>query len=388
VARVPERAPSLLLVVEQLRRRVPGGIGVYARGLLEGLARCTAEGDGVDVTLLASRPGVPLVGTARSVVDPLARFGRPVLSSRLPGPLLTRAWDHGLVRAPGGFDVVHSVSLAAPRLRRSSRSGLVVTVHDVAWRRHPEATTARGLRWHEAALIRVRDSAASVVAPSRLVAADLGSLGVDASRITVVPGGTDHLPAADPGATDELLARVGVRGEFLLTVGTLEPRKNVDRLVEAYARVRPSLPRPWPLVVVGPDGWGPEPTRPPETGGVVFTGVVPDAVLADLYDRARAFAYVPLTEGYGLPPLEAMRAGTPTVVSGEVPSVHDLGAPEPAPAIIVDPLDVNDIASGLAAVLTDEGLRTELSVRGTRHALPRTWHAAARAHVALWKALR
>ena len=89
-----------------------------------------------------------------------------------------------------------------------------------------------------------------------------------------------------------------------------------------------------------------------------------------------------------MPPLEAMRAGTPTVVSGEVPSVHDLGAPEPAPAIIVDPLDVDDIASGLAAVLTDEGLRTELSVRGTRHVLPRTWHAAARAHVALWKALR
>jgi hypothetical protein len=83
-----------------------------------------------------------------------------------------------------------------------------------------------------------------------------------------------------------------------------------------------------------------------------------------------------------------MRVGTPTVVSGEVPSVHDLGAPEPAPAIIVDPFDVNDIASGLAAVLTDEGLRTELSVRGTRHALPRTWHASARAHVALWKALR
>jgi glycosyltransferase involved in cell wall biosynthesis len=385
---VPDRAPSLLLVVEQLRRRVPGGIGVWTRGLLEGLARCSAEGDDVEVTLLASRPDGPLVGRARSAGDPLARFGRPVLSSRLPGSLLTRAWDHGLAHAPGGFDIVHSASLAAPRLRRSSRSLLVVTVHDVAWRRHPEATTPRGVRWHEAALIRLRASAASVVVSSQLVAADLRSLGVDASRITVVPGGADHLPAPDPGATDALLARVGVPGEFLLTVGTLEPRKNVDRLVEAYAKVRPDLPRPWPLVVVGPDGWGPEPTRPPETGGVVFTGAVPDAVLVGLYDRARAFAYVPLTEGYGLPPLEAMRAGTPTVVSGEVPSVHDLGAPEPAPAVIVDPLDVNDIASGLAAVLTDERLRTELSVRGARHVLPRTWYAAARAHVALWRALR
>jgi len=253
---VPEQAPSVLLVVEQLRRRVPGGIGVTTRGLLGGLARCSTEGDGVDVTLLASR----LVGRAHVAGDPLARFGRPVLSSRLPGPLLTRAWDHGLVHAPGGFDVVHSVSLAAPRPRRSSRSGLVVTVHDVAWRRHPEATTPRGLRWHEAALIRVRQSAASVVVLSRLVAADLESLGVDPARITVVPGGADHLPDPDPGATDALLARAGVRGEFLLTVGTLEPRKNVDRLVEAFGRVRPSLPGPWQLVVVGPEGWGPRPT--------------------------------------------------------------------------------------------------------------------------------
>jgi glycosyltransferase involved in cell wall biosynthesis len=385
---VADRPPSLLLVVEQLRRRVPGGIGVYTRGLLGGLDLCMAEGDGVDVTLLASRLGVPLVGRARTVDDPLARFGHPVLSSRLPGPFLTRAWDHGLAHAPGGFDIVHSESLAAPPLRRSGRSALVVTVHDVAWRRHPEATTPRGRRWHEAALMRVRDSAASVVVPSLLVAADLRSLDVDASRITVVPGGTDHLPAPDPRATDALLARVGVRDEFLLAVSTLEPRKNVDRLVKAFAQVRRSLPRPWPLVVVGPEGWGPEPTRPPETGGVVFTGAVPDAVLAELYHRARAFAYVPLTEGYGLPPLEAMRAGTPTVVSDEVPSVHDLGDPEPAPAVVVDPLDVNGIAAGLAAVLTDEGLRTELSVRGTRHTLPRTWHAAARAHVALWKALR
>jgi len=385
---VPEQAPSVLLVVEQLRRRVPGGIGVTTRGLLGGLARCITEGDGVDVTLLASRPDVRLVGRAHAVGDPLARFGRPVLSSRLPRPLLTRAWDHGLVHAPGGFDVVHSVSLAAPRPRRSSRSGLVVTVHDVAWRRHPEATTPRGLRWHEAALIRVRQSAASVVVLSRLVAADLESLGVDPARITVVPGGADHLPDPDPGATDALLARAGVRGEFLLTVGTLEPRKNVDRLVEAFGRVRPSLPGPWQLVVVGPEGWGPLPTRPRQTDGVVFTGAVPDPVLAELYHRARAFAYVPLTEGYGLPPLEAMRAGTPTVVSREVPSVHDLGATEPAPAVIVDPLDVDDITSGLAAVLADEGLRTELSARGMRHVLPRTWHAAARSHVALWKALR
>ena len=374
--------PSVLIAVEQLRRKVPGGIGAYARGLLAGLTERSREGDPVDVTLLASRaPG----GGAD---DPLAAFGKPLITSRLPGPLLTRAWDHGWRHAPSGFDIVHSVSMAAPTLRRSGRSHLVVTVHDVAWHRHPGATTPRGRRWHEFALTRARDGEAALVVPSRLVAADVAAFGVDPGRITVVPGGADHLPDPDLVAAEQLLGGLGVRGEFLLTVGTLEPRKNVDRLVRAFHLVGPSLPEPWPLVIVGPAGWGPEPSTCHDTDGIVFGGPVSDAVLAGLYRRARAFAYVPLTEGYGLPPLEAMQAGTPTVVSDEVPSVHDLGEEGAPPARIVDPLDIGDIAAGLAAVLTDDVLRADLSTRGAAHAWSRTWGAAAAEHIALWRSLR
>jgi len=378
---VAERpAPSVLLAVEQLRRRVPGGIGAYARGLLGGLALAAADGDEVEVALLASRaPG--------GAGDPLEEFDQPLHTSRLPSVLLTRAWDHGLFRAPAGFDVVHSVSLASPQLRRSSPERLVVTVHDLAWRRHPEATTRRGARWHEAALRRASRSEAALVVPSRLVEADVLALGVAGSRVTVVPGGADHLPAPDPGATDALLRRVGVSGDFLLTVSTLEPRKNVERLVLAFGQVRDSLPGPWPLVIVGPTGWGPEPAGSPPADHVVFTGPVPGVVLSELYRRARAFAYVPLTEGYGLPPLEAMHSGVPTVVSNEVPSVHDLGAPDPAPARIVDPLDIDDIARGLAAVLTDDALRAQLARRGKAYAATRTWRSAAHAHIDLWRSL-
>ena len=240
----------MLLAAEQLRRRVPGGIGAYARGLLGGLAVAATEGDGVEVALLASRaPG--------GAADPLAAFGRPLHTSRLPGRLLTRAWDHGLTRAPAGFDVVHSVSLASPQLRRSSPERLVVTVHDVAWRRYPEATTRRGARWHEAALRRASRSEAALVVPSRLVAADLTAMGIADGRITVVPSGADHLPAPDADAADVLLRKVGVAGEFLLTVGTLEPRKNVDRLVRAFAQVRDSLPGPVAARDRRADGMGP-----------------------------------------------------------------------------------------------------------------------------------
>ena len=162
----------------------------------------------------------------------------------------------------------------------------------------------------------------------------------------------------------------------------------MGRLVQAFRQMHDSLPSPWPLVIVGPAGWGSEPAAPREEDHVVLTGPVPDAVLAELYRRARAFAYVPLTEGYGLPPLEAMHAGIPTLVSDEVPSVQDLGALGPAPARIVDPLDVHDIAAGLTAVLTDDALRAELARQGTAHASTRTWHDAALAHVDLWRSLR
>jgi glycosyltransferase involved in cell wall biosynthesis len=219
------------------------------------------------------------------------------------------------------------------------------------------------------------------------VAADLAESGVAAGRITVVPSGADHLPAADPGATAALLGRIGVSGPFLLTVSTLEPRKNLARLVQAFGRVRDALPGPWPLVIVGPKGWGPTLPNPAAAEHVVFTGGVPGDVVAGLYERARAVAYVPLTEGYGLPPLEAMHAGIPTVVSNEVPSVHDLGAPDPAPARIVDPLNVDDIAAGLADVLTDDGVRDDLVRRGAAYVSTRTWRETARAHIALWRAL-
>jgi glycosyltransferase involved in cell wall biosynthesis len=372
------------MTVEQIRRTVPGGIGAYARGIIAGLAAIEDEGEvAVDVTLYASR--APASGA--TAADPILGFGRPVILSRLPGRLMTRAWDHGLSGVPPGFDVVHSVSLAFPPPRSRKGGHPVITVHDLAWRRHPEATTARGLKWHEASLRRAEKSDARLVVTSGFVATDLISDGVDESRITIVHGGSDHLAPPDAQATDALLRRLGVAGEFVLTVGTLEPRKNVERLLAAYALVRSTLPEPWPLVVVGPEGWGPAVSRQVHREGVVFAGGVADGVLAGLYDRARAFAYVPLTEGYGLPPLEAMRHGTPSVVSREVPSVHDVGQQGPPVVRLVDPFDIEDIAAGLFSVLTDAPVRAELSARGQVYARSRTWKAAAEAHVALWRSL-
>ena len=361
------RRGGVLLVAQQLRRRVPGGIGTYVRGLLGGLA---ALGDAhvelPRLTLYASRTG--------ETSDPMAAFGYPLVLSHLPGPVLTRLWDRRIVRAPGGFDVVHALSLAAPPVGQAVE---IVTVHDVAWRHRPEDFPRRGRRWHEAALQRALRRASHFVVPSEAVARDVVEAGAPERAVSVIPVGADHLPAPDDAGADELLARLGVGGEFLLSVGTLEPRKNLGRLFEAYGAGRAFLPEPWPLVVVGPSGWGPE----AEHGeGSVFAGSVGDGILASLYARARLLAYVPFEEGFGLPPVEAMRYGTP-VVASPIPSAG--GA-----ALEVDPTRVEDITRGLVDAATDEGLRSQLAAGGKARARGLTWESAARAHVAVWSSLR
>ena len=358
----PER---VLLLVEQLRRKAAGGIGTYVMGLIQGLTELPDERR-PDIELFASRP--------REKPDPLARLGFPLRSSVLPGPMLTRAWDQGLLRAPGNFDVVHALSIATAE---PGPAALVSTVHDLLWRHVPDTYPARGRAWHEAALRRALARSHRFLVPSDVVAADLVEAGASPDRVTVVPMGCDHLPAPDQAAVDTLLSRLGVAGPFLLSVGTMEPRKNLVRLALAYERMRASLPEPWPLVVVGPSGWG---EQLHQHQGVVLAGVVTPAELAGLYGRARLLAYVPLMEGFGLPPVEAMLAGAPVVASG-VPSTG-------AAAYQVDPNDTDSIAEGLLVVATDEAVRQGLQVAGRSHAAGLSWSSIAQRHVALWGEVR
>jgi glycosyltransferase involved in cell wall biosynthesis len=363
------RQQGVDIVVEQLRRPVPGGIGTYCRGLLQGL-RALGD-DRPAVRLRASRPpGRP---------DPLCEEGFGVSSISLPGPVLTRLWDRGL---PVGFapktapSVVHATSFAFPPVS----AGLVAMVHDLGWRRFPEAYPRRGLAWHEHALGALSKRAALLLVPSELTASELcgAGLGLDETIVRVVPEGLDHLEPPDEKKASLFLASLGLLADepFILTVGTLEPRKNLARLIVAYQLARRRLPEPWPLVVVGPRGWGSVDIASSE--GVVAAGPAAGPVLSGLFKMARCVAYVPLLEGFGLPAGEALASGTPVVASHGLPSAA--GA-----CLEVDPTDPEEIAAALVLASSDEAARQDLRARGLELARTLTWEAAARQHVAAWR---
>ena len=360
---------SVSLAAEQLRRRVPGGIGTYTRGLLKGIDELGTD-ERPRITIVASRPPWR--------PDPLASLGHPLVCSRLPGPLMTRAWDLGLSRVGRGTDVVHSVSLAAPV--PSPGRPLVITVHDVAWRSMPEAYPERGRRWHQAALRRAGARAAVVVVPSEATAQAVvaAGVGITEDRLAIINEGADHLGEPDGPAAQALLDRLGVLGPVPAhrehARATQEPRAPLAGLrsreagaARGLATVGRGTERVG-AIAPGPAG------RPPVSS-------LPAPSKAGCWPRstqkARCCAYVPIVEGFGLPVVESMAQGTP-VVSSPVPSSG--GA-----SLEVDPTDVSSIAEGLVAAAGDEVTRAGLVSSGLARAATLRWVETARAHVAIWE---
>jgi len=365
------------VVAEQLFAPVPGGIGRYVRALVHHLEPRAASGGGtVDWVV------------ARHAAEGVAAAGLPLARTRTlawPGRLATRAWvELRRPRLPAAvlaeLDLVHATSAAVPPTRGRP---LVATVHDVAFRRFPEAYPAGGRRFHERATwIAVRE-AARVLVPSAATARDLADLyGLEPARVSVTPLGVDPPPdPLDPTPARRLLERLAVPGPFLLAVGTLEPRKNLARLLAAFAEVAADL-HEHHLVVVGPAGWGKAlPTGAPAPPRVVLAGSVDQATLHGLYAGADGLAYPSLYEGFGLPVLEAMAHGTP-VLTSDRSSLPEVAGDA---ALLVDPTDPDAIAKGLVALVSDCALRQRLTAAGPRRAAALTWPATA---AATWAAYR
>lgn len=349
--------------VGQLLQPVPGGIGTYVANLLEAL-----PGAGVTPVPFASGRVPPDAGRRWPGFVPLGR----------PGPPLRYELWHR-TRRPGlrvAAEVVHATSLAVPP---AGGRPLVVTVHDVAFVRHPGLSTRRGVAFHRRGLRIARREAAAVVTPSEFTRGELVDLGFDPVRVHAVPHGA---PAAAPAPADAaaVLARLGVAPPFLLFVGTLEPRKGIDTLTTAFARMRDAVPG-LSLVLAGPRGWG-EVTGLDDPG-VRAVGRVDPGVADVLWRHALAAAVPSRYEGFGLPALEAMSRGCP-VVASDATSLPEVVADA---GVLVAPGDADAWADALRAVVTDPDRRAALGEAGARRAAGFTWAAAARAHARVYAAV-
>lgn len=204
-------------------------------------------------------------------------------------------------------------------------------------------------------------------------------LGIPADKIEVVPCAAPEGMGRveDPGALKACRARYGLPRRFALFVGNLNPRKNLERLVRAFARMKATTGLPHELVIAGEQGWKFDRAKTLRDIGcadqVRFIGFVPDEDMAALYTLADVFAFPTLYEGFGIPVIEAQCCGTPVLTSNTscLPEVCGDGA------VYVDPYSEADIAEGLREILTDEALRRRLIDAGFRNANRYSWDASA-----------
>lgn len=355
---------TITISVEQLSRPQPGGIATYVRGLASGLHALA------DPTL--DIVGLGPKGPPASEELPVRRVSAPCGVR-----LLTRLWSIWPLGVPKASDVVHATSMAGPFGGGSKDAVHSIAVHDLLWRDEPGISTPTGVRFHNRQLRLIADrEELRVIVTSPGLAERLVDLGVAASRLHFVRLGVDDdtASAAPESSVRSLLAEHGVNGPFTLYAGTREPRKNIERLVAAHAMARATCPELGPLVLAGPSGWGAV-----ATGDATVLGSVPRATLLGLYRDARVFVYVPLVEGWGLPPVEALHAGARVVAGATTPSVANNEL-----VTRVDPLDTTSIAEGLVAALGngDDDVSRDARRRSV-HDL--TWRNVALEHLAAWR---
>ncbi len=310
-------------------------------------------------------PGLLPEGAEQRVIG----FPRLWTHFRLSAEMLTHPPD--LLFVPS-----HVLPLIHPR-----RS--VVTIHDLGYHYYPEAHTVFQniyLRWSTRYNAR---AATRVVADSEATKRDLTHYyRIPEERIRVVYPGRDEslVPIVEPGAHARVRACYGLSDPYLLYVGTLHPRKNLVRLVQAFAIfLRSSLSPNLQLVLAGQKGWLYDEvlTQVRKLGlteRVVLTGYVPDADLPVLLSGALAFVFPSLYEGFGLPMLEAMACETPVVCS----NVSSLPEVAGEAALLVDPLDTESLVNAIGQIVTDEGLRRTLVERGLRQMQYFSWGRCAR----------
>jgi len=284
-----------------------------------------------------------------------------------------------------GLELAHVQYLVPP----VAPCPFVTTIHDVAFRRFPKLFPLKHRLLLNGLIPMAIERSAAVITCSHSTKRDLVELfGAPEEKVVVTPYAADGV--YQPMERDEARAlaqrRLGVPLPYILSVGVLQPRKNLPRLVRAYNRIAGSIPQR--LVLVGKEGWAGDELRKavsesPRGKEPLFTGYVADADLPVLYAAADLFVYPSLYEGFGLPPLEALACGTPVLTS----NVSSLPEVVGDAALTVDPHDEKAIAEAMRTVLSDPALRERLAAAGPPRAAEFSWERTARETVAVYRSV-
>jgi glycosyltransferase involved in cell wall biosynthesis len=342
------------------------GVGNYVRGSLQGLVEAAAGSHDVVAFAPASRRGKREIDESLAGLDVQRRL--PVVpAAHALRTLWSRVGRPSAELVLGDFDVLHFSDWMYPPQRHGVRSTMV---HDLVPLHHPEWVHERTERMHGAKYRHAARTCDVVMVNSRFTGDDVvETLGVAPEKVHVAYPGVDAGFSRDGD-------HVELGKPYVLTVATLEPRKNLGTLLEAYSLLGNG---DLALAVAGAAGWGDQPSL--DVPGVVRLGFTPHDELPALYRGASVFVYPSLFEGFGMPVLEAMACGVPCVVSSH-PSLDEACGDA---AIRADPRDAAAIARAIEQALEQ---REALVVRGAEHVSTFTWIANGRAHLAAWEAAR
>ncbi|HEX6548803.1 MAG TPA: glycosyltransferase family 1 protein [Candidatus Dormibacteraeota bacterium] len=321
---------------------------------LELTAALIERGQAADFTLLCSRERPAGFEAPPAVLSP---HRHEVANKLLWLPAVEPQLEAGAILYP---------YWPSPPRRRRGAPPAVVFVHDLAFRLRPGEVPWQQRAYLGYVLPRSLSQAAAIVVPSRATRDDLlAAYRLAEDRVHVVPEAPARM-GDEPGALP-----AGVQPPFLLSVATIEPRKNYPRLVGAYRRLRDELPDAPDLVVVGRTGWayGNALELLRETPGVRLLGHVDDSTLLALYRSATALVFPSLYEGFGLPLVEAMREGLPALI-GERGALPEVAA---GAALEVDAEDADAIAAGMRRLIDDAALRRRLAGEGRARAAGFSW---------------
>jgi glycosyltransferase involved in cell wall biosynthesis len=355
-----------------LRQR--SGVGEYIFRLLQALRQVRQPGD--ELSIFSS--------SWKDRVDRRDLEGFGVVDARIPVRVLDRLWHRQewppVELVAGRYDVVHA---ARPTLMPSKRAAQVVTVHDLDFLAHPERTWAEMRRDYGALVQQHVLRADHVIAISAYTAGEVHQrLGVPLSRITVSrPGGPSWTPRRGGIPPQPVTAGgVSLGTGYILFVGTLEPRKNIGGLLQAYTQLVHRWPDAPRLVLAGrsmelSEPWLEALTKEPLASKAIHLGYIADSEREALYKGAAVLVLPSFNEGFGLPVLEAMTVGVPVIAAnrGALPEVlGDAG-------LLIDPDDSDSLTAALERMLTDTALARRLAARGLRRTRLFDWIASARA---------